>query len=227
MKQGINAAAEGRTDSLKYVSFDFRLAEQISFWLNPLFLVIPLFYAMFRLQEVWVAGQDLSLLRVMSAALFFFTLVPLAVLLIFRILGRIGSLEIRKRRNRHLPFLFGIISYAGGYGALTAIAGHTGPVAAAAFTLTAASIAAALITLKWKISIHCSAVAVSAVFFSMAAWFHPSGPLFISTVCFGILATVSMYWSRTKLGAHTPLQAVSGIGFGLLSAMLILLLYPI
>lgn len=194
-------------------------AKSISILFNPLVLVLPLFYVL--------ALESPDTTKKLAIAILFFSLVPLLVLVLFKALRRIETLEIRNQHNRHLPFLFGITSFMAGYLVLIYLYGAIGIVQAAGFALAGSSAIAALINVRWKISIHCTAVAMTSVFLLHVGGASISGPLFITSVALAILICAGMMWSRVIQGAHSLPQTIAGILFGLLYGLTILSIYPI
>ncbi len=203
---------------------DNRFAALISFVFNPLFLPPPLFAMLMPADQVFPAHFSVQI--VWGWALLFYTIIPLFILLTFKGLNRIESLEIPVRTRRTWPYIFGILSYIFGYITAVNYFGFSGLIPAAGFTLILSSMMAALINLKWKISVHNAAVAISAVFIAWHLHQIQQPTLFIASCLFGILVMALMCWSRITLKAHTPAQAFSGILFGLLTGLTVLFLYP-
>ena len=194
-------------------------ATAVSNLLNPLVVVIPLFI-------VLSAGSP-NRLMVLGIAAIFFSLLPLSVLLVFKRVGKIKTLEIRKRQNRHYPFIFGILCYVFGYFMLVVQFGTNGLLQAAGFTLAVSSVITALITLWWKISIHSTAISISSVFLLFALSPFESAGGFITSLLVAILVCAAIIWSRVTLRAHSPAQTIAGILFGLFLGIVILSIYPI
>lgn len=185
-------------------------------------LVLPLF---------WLLGHaghpPETALKLVVISVIFFALLPFLVLLVFLKSNRIESLEIRIRSRRHIPFLIGISLNAVGFGFLLWVDGAFGLIQNAAFALLWSSVVASLITLWWKISIHCTAVA-------MASWYAVwAGSQLLSTLAAwlllipALLLSLAVAWSRITLQAHTPAQTVAGLLFGLSVAALSLAFYPL
>jgi len=213
-----SAAVEGSTSGSIF------FASAISNLLNPLIVGFFLFYTLVSLQpEVW--GGEGS--RAILLAMVFYCLIPFLVLLTFRLLNRIETLEVRNRHNRHVPFLFGILSYSGGYLWLVWQFGVAGLVQAAAFSLLLSAVVAALITLKWKISVHTTAITMAGVLVMYAVFGNMPLGWFISGTTLFILASAAVMWSRIVLKAHTTRQAAAGILFGLFFGLTILVTYPL
>ncbi len=196
-----------------------KFAVFISFILNPLILA-PLMFQLIISAENPVEGSGLMLWIVV-----FYALVPFIILASFRLMHKIETLEVRNQHKRHLPFALGILSYICGFAVILSVNGTHGLLPAAAFTLLISSLAAALINIRWKISIHCAAVAIAAVF--LCGVFYDFRPgLFIAGCMIGILAIALMGWSRISLQAHTPGQVAGGILLGLFSGLMVLRFYP-
>jgi len=195
------------------------VATGISTLFNPLFIIIPLFYVLTS------ANPDST--RQFAIAIVFFSLIPLLILILLKGIQKIETLEVRKQHNRHLPFILGLCPLVAGYLVLVFLYGGTGIVQAAGFAIAGSSGIAALINLKWKISIHCMAVAIASVFLLYVLWASISPQLFIAILTLSILLKAGMMWSRVALGAHSLPQTFSGILFGLFFGLSILLTYSI
>ncbi|WP_124245510.1 phosphatase PAP2 family protein [Cyclonatronum proteinivorum] len=198
------------------------LAQWISTVFNPLMLVLPLFWLLGR------AGHDPGTAqKLLVIAVVFFALLPFGVLLIFLKSKRIESLEIRNRSRRHIPFLVGIVLNIAGFALLMWADGPFGLIQNAAFALLWSSIVASFITLWWKISIHCTAIAIASGY---AVWagvqlFDPAVSVLIGILC--LLISGSVVWARITLKAHTPAQTAAGLLFGILVAAISLAFYPV
>ncbi len=198
--------------------WDLRLANSLSYALNPFFLA-PLLLAAI-LQHFGASGAETA--RVLTVGVIFFVLIPFAFIVWMLRQGRIETLEIRRRSRRTLPFSIGITSYVAALFALKAAA----MTAAALLAGIAACIAfntllILLINLRWKISVHTSALAgfVSMLFFvAHTSWpeiTQPSGLSLLNAGVYGLLPLVpALMWARVRVGAHTPLQVTAGAVFG-------------
>lgn len=185
-------------------------------------LIFPLFWLL-----GWAGHEPETAQKLLVVSVLFFALLPFSVLLIFLKSKRIESLEIRNRSRRHIPFLVGIVLNIAGFALLVWVDGPFGFIQNAALALLWSSIVASFITLWWKISIHCTAIAMASGY---AVWvgmklFEPGTAILIAMLC--LLMNAAVVWSRITLKAHTPSQTAAGILFGLSVAALTLALYPI
>ena len=194
----------------------YRFAALLAYVLNPLVLP-PLLLA---LVLVHFGAPPTELAWVTGVALTFFVAVPLGYVVWLLRRGEIASVMIRNRSRRMRPLLVGIGSCLAGMVVLYAT-GRTSAVLVAALLLGHAlnSALILLVTLRWKVSIHLSALAgfFSALLFvlhtswsSLAAPLHP-GPFY------AFLALVPLLmWARVRVGAHTRAQVAVGALMGLL-----------
>lgn len=196
----------------------------ISNMMSPVLLAIPLFGLMLWLQHP-TPGYSGDALRAWGYAFTFYSLLPMLILLGFLRYGKISSLHIPRRENRHGPFLFGIFSYLGGYMMMAFELGAAGLAQAAAFSLLLSSLMTAGINLYWKISIHATAVTLSGVFFCVAIGRYEALHLPFAA-CLSITAVLLVGWARIRLRAHTPVQVVGGVLLGLFTSFGVLAVYP-
>ena len=105
--------------------------------------------------------------------------------------------DVSKRAPLYVP---GIVSYVGA--ALVFLTLNNKIMFVIAFAYVCVTLATFLITLAWKISAHTAGIA---------------GPTTALVFVFGLsllplyVLSILMVWSRVKLRAHTPTQAVAGI----------------
>lgn len=196
----------------------------ISNIMSPVLLAVPLFALMLWAQAS-ETGQTAGALRAWGWAVLFYSLLPMLILLGFLRRGKISSLHIPRRENRHWPFAAGIFSYLGGYMMMAWELGPVGLSQAAAFALLLSGLATAGINLYWKISIHTTAVTLSGIFLCAAAGSYYAVHL-LFCLCISIMAVFLVGWARIQLRAHTPAQVAGGILLGLLSGLGVLVAYP-
>ncbi len=105
--------------------------------------------------------------------------------------------DVSKRAPLYVP---GIVSYVGA--ALVFLTLDNKIMFVIAFAYVCVTLATFLITLVWKISAHTAGIAgpTTALVFVFGLWVLP---LYVLSIL--------MIWSRVKLRAHTPTQAVAGI----------------
>lgn len=124
--------------------------------------------------------------------------------------GQWADRNVGDRRPRLLVLGFIIASVAAGLILLT-VCGAPGELSGY-FTFMLVSVAIlAVITVIWKISIHCAVASGSVTI--LALLFGPELALAY------ILAAVTA-WSRVELKDHTPAQVIAGSGLGVLAAVI-------
>jgi membrane-associated phospholipid phosphatase len=202
----------------------YRLANAVSYVVNPLVLP-PITFGLVQ-AHVGAGAAEIALTAVVSVV--FFVLLPLAYVVWMVRRGEAESLEVRAQGKRTRPFLAGVASYAVGLTILWYIARSTPDlVIAIAALMPANTLVMALINLRWKISIHvtaiaslCSALAFSALCVAPGAWPLPpaerGGLLDFGTVAMVLPLVPLMMWARVRVEAHTPRQVLGGALYGLL-----------
>ncbi len=136
---------------------------------------------------------------------------PLAYLIWLLRRGHVGDLDVQRREQRVRPMLFTLACGGLGWAAL-ALTSAPRPLLALTGALWLQMAAALCITLRWKISIHCSAAATVATVVGFVA----GTPL--------LLAGVPMVaWSRLRLGRHTLAQALAGSALGCTLSLLVVM----
>lgn len=153
------------------------------------------------------AGLERSVAAFGFAALhtLLMVLAPVAYLLLQLRRGRVSDLEIFRREERWRPYLATIagawlawsaIRFGGGPARLSGVAGVLALKAALIF----------VVTLGWKISLHCATAAAAGAL----AWKLVGTPLPL------LLGGPLMIWSRLLLRRHTPAQTIAGAIVGAL-----------
>ena len=197
----------------------YAVANTLSYVLNP--LVLP--PAGFGLALWHLGAPRLEIVTAVLVALAFYGLLPLAYIARLVKQGEASSLEIRQREHRTKPFLVGIACYALGAVVLGGVGETAVPLVvamAALFPLNTAIVL--LINLRWKMSVHLTAMAgfVSMLLVIAAtAWTGVpdgwSGHLSVGAVAPLLVLVPLMAWARVRVGAHTWGQALAGALFGL------------
>jgi membrane-associated phospholipid phosphatase len=177
-----------------------KLAHLISDLLNPIFTAPLLFGALISRTPSPSGSRTAWFLL----CLVFSAVLPMAYLLLLRLRGDISGLLIPDRGQRTRPLLVGIGSYLTGVAALAA-AGAPEFIVALMGCYAGNTATAALINLRWKISLH-----------TIAAW-----GTFVALCCgLGYRAlyvsplALAVAWARLHLRAHTPAQVLAGGGLG-------------
>lgn len=193
----------------------------VSNMMSPVLLAMPMFGLLLWIEAV---PADTAL-RLWGWGFLFYSLLPMLILLVFLRSGKISSLHIPRRKERHQPFLWGLLSYAAGYLVMVWEVGWAGLVVAAALALLISASVTAVITIYWKISIHATAATLAALFLCTATWYYDA-PYLLLTAGLSFSAVLLVSWARIRLRAHTPAQVAGGILSGLLVAAGVLHLYP-
>ncbi len=136
-------------------------------------------------------------------------LVPLAYLARLLRRGTVSDLDVYRREERWRPFLATVTGAWAGWvllqslGAPPSLVGVTGVMALEALLVF-------LITLGWKISLHCATVAMAGAL----VWKLTGSPVVF------VLGVPLMIWSRVLLRRHTPAQTLAGSILGVLLVVL-------
>jgi membrane-associated phospholipid phosphatase len=199
-----------------------RTAHALAYVVNPLVLP-PL---LFGLVLAHFGAPAAEIARVVTVGLVFFGLVPLACVVWLVRRRRVDSIEVREREGRTVPFLVGLAS-AGV--ALVLLAGTGGPAGRLVVALTGChlvnTVLVIVINLRWKISVHTSAVAGFAsvlLFVARTGWtalegLPPESLLLRPAPLSALLGFVPLLmWARVRTGAHSGGQVVAGALLGLL-----------
>ena len=135
------------------------------------------------------------------------TVVPVAAVQHYSVKYGNKDGDVVRGEDRARPLLFGVASYIVGSVLLWSVdAPRIMTVMMVSYAVSTAAVA--IISTRWKISIHAMGVIGPAMALSLAYW--PWG-----LAMFLLLPPVA--WSRYIRGKHTPAQLVGGAVFGLLS----------
>lgn len=115
--------------------------------------------------------------------------------------GRISDIHVRLREQRERPFAVALVGACVGI-ILLQLLGAPRPLIFLGVCYVVNGIVLALITLAWKISMHC---AVFAACLTAAAIFYGKPALFL----FFLLPAAA--WARVQRGRHTLSQVIAGI----------------
>lgn len=137
---------------------------------------------------------------------------PLSMVLWWHLTGVVSDLDVSVRTERLKPFLAALL---GAVSACIALHSMHAPLLIRQFSSAHAAVigVAFVVTLQWKISLHCAGVAGIATLLT--------GVLGIQ----GVIAFMSVgmvAWSRIRLGRHTIPQALAGSAMGALIFILAL-----
>lgn len=145
-------------------------------------------------------------------------ILPLTLMPVIMLQRRIAP-EMSHHRDRVMPLFITVIFYAFTWHMLTRL---NAPSLVNMYTITAAStvLACALVSFRWKISLHMAAQgALAGVFLATTFRFSLNMQLFLALI---FLAGGITGWARLTLKAHTPAQVYAGYLGGFAIAFLIM-----
>lgn len=202
----------------------------ISAVFNPLILPVFVFgYASAKLEST-TAGFML----VNAVGLFFFVLIPFLILVGMKRAQTVDSMDVQVREDRHKPFIYGVLSMGAGLVCFQYLPLQHGLIYIILCMISINNTTvAAIVNLKWKISVHAMAMSTAATVI-----YFLSGPVALhwpGLSSSAILMIVSMFalimivqWSRIRLEMHTPSQVVAGTLLAvILTALQLALLVPV
>lgn len=206
------------------------LAMVISAVFNPLILPVFVFgYASAKLESTAA-----EFMLVNSVGLLFFVLIPFMILVNMKRSQSVDSMDVSVREERHRPFMYGLLSMGAGLVCFQYLPLQHGLMY---IILCMVSInnttVAAIINLKWKISVHAMAMSTTAtiVYFLSGpitlSWPGPTTEAILFIIfLFAVISIVQ--WSRVKLEMHTPSQVVAGTLLAIiLTSIQLTLLVPV
>lgn len=137
---------------------------------------------------------------------------PLSVFFWWRCTGAVSDLDVSVRTERPKPFLAALV---GAMSACVALQSMYAPLLIRQFALAHAAVigVALVVTLQWKISLHCAGAAGMATLLTGVLGMQ-------GMLAFTSVAMVA--WSRIRLGRHTIPQALAGSVLGALIFLLAL-----
>jgi len=179
--------------------------------LMPTFLILLLYY---RAPIILAPISEQSFRYLLFAIALTTGLIPMLSIISFKMSSMVGSIELENRRDRLGPFLFISIFYT-----ITAfmfgLNDSINPLLTVIFaTMTVNVVILAIITLRFKISIHAASVmGLVGMLVALAYKYPGSGlmaPIIVSFLSAGLVMT-----SRLYLNAHTPREVGLGafVGF--------------
>jgi membrane-associated phospholipid phosphatase len=198
-----------------------KISTFISALLHPFFLPTIALFILFALNThvsfaITPKGKQFILILV-----FFNTaIVPMLLIFLLNRMRIISSLSLRERKDRVIPLILGAIFYVINYFLLLRLALHP----LINFYLAGATIvviAALIITIRWKISIHMMSMgAISGFFYSLGLLLPNDVTTYIaaSFILSGVLGS-----ARLIVKAHHPSQVFVGYMVGFATMMLLFL----
>jgi len=198
---------------------EIRVARLVSFLFYPLWLPLVVSgYAAFRLEV-----DAIQILWVIAIGSLFFAFVPWIILIRFKQMKKIESIDIRDRVSRNMPFSLGLLSMGCGLIAYQyAPLNHNLIYMILSIISINNTMVAALINLKWKISVHSMGMgtAITVLFFLSGSFPLQWPDLSVASALYvflGVGILILVQYSRVKLVIHTPAQVIVG---GMLSIIL-------
>lgn len=210
MQKHTNKTDTSRESALSLATVQIRCARSISTILSPAAVSIPVVV----LIAFYHTSTLLLALGYAGLTLFFLSFGPLMYVLVGVRLGKLSDLDVSRRTERTGPFLFGLLSVVLGLFVLTFI--HAPKDLITVMITTAVSgVIIAVITWRWKISIHAATLASS---LTMLTALYGA----VMLPMFALLVLVN--WSRVLLRSHTVAQVIAGslVSMILTAAMLLL-----
>jgi membrane-associated phospholipid phosphatase len=139
--------------------------------------------------------------------------IPVISIIILKKAGFVSSILLHERKERTLPYLFTLLSYTAAVMFLMRL-----PMPSYIVMMMVASIAAtlaiALINLRWKISAHlCGMGSLCAAILVVSLRF---GTNYVWALAIAFLLSGCVAASRIELKAHTPMQTLAGFWLGFL-----------
>lgn len=206
------AALTGQT------GWGFHAANVVSYVVNPLILP-PILFGLV-LSHYGIPPREIG--STMLMVTLFFGVIPLGY--VARLLRRneVESINVEVRQKRNRPYAVAILSsLAAALPAFFVAPSASRLVAALVLCYGLNTTLAALINLRWKISIHLLSIAgflSFLLFITYPPLPAPSPPQSLLNAewlaCVAVLVPLLM-WARVRVGAHTPAQVVAGAAFGL------------
>jgi len=183
-----------------------RLAELLSLVLQPQAVAILLYALVSAKYLRGVRALGLFLLSVL-----FVSVLPTVFVLWLARRGKVSDPDLPRREERFFPYL-GIVGIYGVLLAVLVLFDAPPPLLAITLCYIAVTLAGAVISLFWKISLHLAGIAGPVT--ALLLLVHP-----LFALLYGLL--VPLGWARVVLRKHNVLQAVCGslLSFGLTYAI--------
>jgi membrane-associated phospholipid phosphatase len=186
-----------------------RLARYVSTLLAPAVVSVPLVLcaALYHTQDIAQA------LMYAGITLLFLSFGPLLYILLGVRSGKFSDVDVSNRRERTMPFLFGIASITVGLVVLLSLHGPK-DLETVLMGTALSGLIMMVITWWWKISIH--AATMGGAITMLAA-------LYGAIMLPGVALLVLVSWSRVVLRRHTAAQVVGGSMAGIILMVITLL----
>ena len=152
-------------------------------------------------------------------------IIPICIIIFFRLTKVIRDMNMTNRRDRYLPFLFISIFYVLVTYLMSGQPWFNSTMLVMMLSMTTVVIMTNLITFFWKISAHTAGVAGWLGFIMIFSRFYASGNTLFVPLIMAILLCGLVVWSRLFLNAHKPSEALGGFLLGFLVCYSSILLF--
>lgn len=157
----------------------------------------------------------------MAGAFVFGLFIPLLGVFIILKWSASGSVDFDKRGSRHVLYLIAIASYSAGAW-LVWVLNLPEVYLVIVFTYLINLIAAFILNLRWKVSVHVGSLFSSIVLLS---WIGLANDIRLLPIVVGLiffLISPLIFWARRKLNVHTPRQLFLGAATGTVVSLVVL-----
>ena len=152
--------------------------------------------------------------------------IPLSVIIIRLIRGRVSSLEIRNAGERTYIYIYTIVCYLFWCYFLLHVLHAPEVLFVISLSATLALLCVTLINLRWKISAHLTGL--GGLIGGICAYcFYSSLFPSVGLICGLLGIALLLMYARIYLDAHTPLQVVTGLIFGLTATFIPTAIYSL
>lgn len=196
------------------------IANFLSYLFHPVF--VPLYVIsllLFAEPFLFVGASPQEKILTFGRAFINYTFFPLISVLLLKGLNLIGSIQLKKRKDRIVPFVICNIWYFWIWYVWRGLPGAPHYLVVFAFSVFLASSIGLLANIYLKISMHGIALGTAAAFLCLLS-FNPSSSNITIYLALAVLVCGVVGTSRLLLAAHTPREYYLGIGAGVLGVMI-------
>lgn len=195
-------------------------ARIISDLLNP--LILPLL--VFGMAGLAMGSSTESILKILGITALLFLLIPLTAAAFIMKLKAGSTLDFHDRKVRMVLYLVSILSIGAG-GMVFFKESYHGVYSILLITYLVNLILAFLLNLKWKVSVHVGSAVTASV---MLSWIGSIAtvvfwPAFLAIMVISLIPL--LVWARLHLGVHSWFEINMGAFTGLVSTLIMLLLF--
>ena len=194
------------------------LAHIISAVFQPLLMPTLVFYTVLYHVDNSTNLTDSGMSSVMTLIFLTTCLIPVMIILLFRLVGVVKDLQMRDKRDRRFPFLFVSIFYivVTYLFAQQPILDRTPVLIVSLTAITVVVLLTNLITFFWKISAHAAGVVGWLGFVVVLAERYPGNNTLVWPLVAAIALSGIVIWARLYLNAHRPKETLAGSVLGFL-----------